>query len=133
LRSRDEVKEMIVARMHSALLFTILIALAVLALWALLIAWQDAQLGPRLRAGVWICELLLASEVAIGLLLWMQGLRPVRPEVHVMYGLVALALLPGALAWGRGRSGRAASSALGIVAVLVCAIVLRALQTGRAS
>jgi hypothetical protein len=64
-------------------------------------------------------------------LLWLQGLRPARPEVHLIYGGVAIATIPLALHWVRTFDRRGAGMTLAIVGLFLCAILLRGIATGR--
>jgi hypothetical protein len=127
------VESIAVARLHSIMLFTLLLVLAILAMWALLTAWRNHHMSDQLRAGLWIAELLLLAEFGIGVILWWQGVRPARPETHVIYGIAAVAMLPLTLAWMRGREPRQVCITIGLMCIFVCAIVLRALQTARLS
>lgn len=117
---------MIVARLHSAMLFTLLLVLAIIAVWAFLTAWRNHSISEQLWAGLWIAELLLLAEFGIGMIVWSQGLRPARPETHVIYGIAAIAMLPLTMAWVRGREPRQASITIGLMCVCVCACVASA-------
>lgn len=121
------------ARLHSAMLFTILLVLVISAIWALLAAWRNQGLSAQLRASIWIAELLLIAEFVIGMIIWFGGLRPARPETHVIYGVAAIVILPLTMGWIRGHAPRQAAMTLGLMCIFVCAIVLRALQTARLS
>jgi hypothetical protein len=118
-------------RLHSGLLFTILLICAALLIWALAGLRRREPLAQRLLAGLWIAELLVLAECAVGALLWIAGLRPARPEPHLMYGLVAALTIPVALGMAAGRTPRASRSLVAVACLFLAAIALRALLTGR--
>ncbi len=118
-------------QLHSQLLFTILTVFIVLALWCLLDYVRKKTVSEYARALLIIGELLIASTFVIGIMLWIGNERPSRPEPHIMYAFVALISPLVMLADIRSNIGRTAQLRLLIGAVFVCAIVLRALVTGR--
>ncbi len=120
-------------RLHTNLLFTLLAVLTILSVVLFVRAARNQEWHQWVRAGLGIMQLLLIAEFLIGVLLWMQGQRPARPEAHIMYGVVAIATAPLALGWVRSRTPRQAQFIMGIVCVFLAAIVLRALQTARIS
>jgi hypothetical protein len=124
-------------RLHAALPFTILVTLVIAG--ALLLvserlgraSGQESSIKAGDRAGLWICELLIAAECLLGALLWASGTRPARPEVHAIYGFVALLALPALWLYTRSGGASRRKLALGIGCLFTCAIVLRALATAR--
>ena len=118
-------------RLHANLLFTILLVFIALALWGLIGYLSRAPISHYVGALLIIGELLIASTFVIGMILWSGNMRPSRPEPHLMYAVVAILSPLVMLADLRSNSGRAAQLRLLIGAVFVCAIVLRALVTGR--
>jgi hypothetical protein len=120
-----------VTRLHTSLVFTLLLVVGVSTIWASLCAWRGRDSTERLRGLLWIGELLVIAECLLGVLLWLQGLRPARPEVHLIYGCVAVITIPLTLHWIRRFDGRRASLTLAIVGLFLCAILLRGIATGR--
>ncbi len=117
--------------MHSRLLFTLLLVLGGLTLWGGLRYLRGHGPSEGYRAVAAIGELLLLSEVAIGIGLLALGHQPARPAVHLIYGAVAVLALPGAALYGRGRDPRGAQLVYTLTSLFLCGIVLRALETGR--
>ena len=122
-----------IARLHASLVFTTL-ALALLMAAVLLYAgWrsrgQPERLGNMARSGLWIVQLLVVAECVLGGLLWYAGARPARNEIHLIYGVVACATLPGVMLYSRNSQQRRFVQAAGCL--FLCAILLRALSTGR--
>jgi hypothetical protein len=118
-------------RLHASLLFTLVALLGGLALWSLAAALRGTTLGAHQRAVFWIAELLLLAECLAGGVLWAQGHRPANPAIHLLYGAVASATIP-ALLWLPGEQpARNTQARLVLACIFLCAIALRALQTGR--
>lgn len=118
-------------RMHTNLLFTILFVCAGLTLWATIGFVRRNTLSAHFYALLAIGELLLLAEFCIGALIFLQGMRPARLEPHIMYGVVAIVILPAAHLFARGRAGRQPQAIYALSSLFLCAIVLRALQTAR--
>lgn len=119
------------AGLHASLLFTLLLTLAALAVWGGLLALLNRHAGSLFLSGLAIGELLLVTELLLGVILYVSGLRPVRAELHVIYGLVAVALLPAARRYVQGRPPRQQLLTYVLTCLFLCAVVLRALETGR--
>jgi hypothetical protein len=85
-----------IASLHAALLFTLLLVFGVLAVWGLAGAAFGQGPGRAYRSGLVIGQLLLVAEALLGALLLVGGLRPAQPALHVVYALVAIAVLPAA-------------------------------------
>ncbi|GAB4210553.1 MAG: hypothetical protein OHK0022_43740 [Roseiflexaceae bacterium] len=117
--------------MHSRLLFTLLLVLGGLTLWGGLRYLLGHGPSEVYRAVAAIGELLLISELLIGLGLWALGYQPARLAVHLIYALVAVLTLPGAALYLRGRDPRSAQLVYTLTCLFLCGIVLRALETGR--
>jgi hypothetical protein len=120
-----------IAELHAALLFTILLVLGALALWSGLFALLGRPAGSLLLSGLAIGELLLVAEALLGVVLYASGLRPARSELHLIYGLVAVALLPAAMGYAHDRPARQRHLTYALACLFVCALALRALETGR--
>lgn len=118
-------------RLHASLLVTIVSLLGGLALWSLAAALGSRALGARQRAAFWIAELLLLAECLVGGVLWAQGHRPAQPVTHLLYAAVACATIPAMLWWSGDQPARGAQARLMLTSIFLCAIALRALQTGQ--
>lgn len=118
-------------RLHASLLLTMVALLGGLALWSLAAALGSRALGARQRAAFWIAELLLLAECLVGGVLWAQGYRPAQPALHLIYAGVGCATIPALLWLPSEKPGRGAQVRLALASIFLCAIALRALQTGR--
>jgi hypothetical protein len=120
-----------ITSLHAALPFTLLLTLGALAVWGLGAAAFRHEPGRLYRSGLLIGQLLLLAEALLGVLLLASGLRPAQPELHVVYALVALAVLPAAHRYGRELTPRQQGLMYALACLFLCAVVLRGLETGR--
>lgn len=117
--------------LHARLVITLSVLFVALTLWGA-IAFLLRRDGGRLYfAGLAIGELLLVTEVLIGIALWLSGRRPAQGGLHLVYGGVALLTLPLAYAYARERNDRSRLLIFTVAALFLCGILLRAMQTGR--
>jgi hypothetical protein len=117
--------------LHANLLFTLLLVFGALALWGLLGAALRRGPGRLYLSVLLIGQLLLGAEALLGAALLLGGLRPASPELHVVYAVVALATLPAARRYVRDAPPRQQLLTYGLACLFLCALALRALETGR--
>ncbi|MEI7772490.1 MAG: hypothetical protein WCI67_21050 [Chloroflexales bacterium] len=115
--------------LHSRLQITISLALAALVLWGLACALR-ATVDRGYTAALWVAELLIVAEALLGLPLLLGAARPARMAMHLVYAAVALALLPGAIAYGRGRAGRREALTYAAVCLFLLGVAMRSGLTG---
>jgi hypothetical protein len=115
--------------LHSRLQITIGLALAALVLWGLICALRGA-VDRGYTAALWVAELLIIAEALLGLPLLFGAARPARLALHLIYGAVALALLPGAILYSRGRAGRWDALTYAAVCLFLLGVAMRADLTG---
>ena len=118
-----------IVRLHSSLATTLIVVLAALALWGL----AETLLGRVSRAylaGLAVAQLLIVAEVLLGVATTFGVERPGRLILHVIYGAVALLLLPGARLALRDRAGRWDAATYGAICLFLVAVSVRAAITG---
>ncbi|WP_448544814.1 hypothetical protein [Roseiflexus sp.] len=120
-----------ILRLHANLLFTILLVFSVLALWALILGLLRRPVGAWLHSGMAIGVLLVLSECVLGVILLMRGLLPLRPEMHILYGIIALLTIPIAHSSARNREPRSQGLMYAFACMFVCIIALRAVEMAR--
>lgn len=76
-----------------------------------------------------IAELLLIAQAGIGVYLWIAGFRPAR-SIHILYGLLIPALIPGAYFYTRGRVERSEVLIYATATIITVGLILRAIFTG---
>ena len=77
-----------------------------------------------------VSEVLILVQSALGIVLWFQGARPGR-TIHLLYGVVAVILLPALYAYLQGRDDRRAAMLFGFLCSFLAGIGFRALGTGQ--
>jgi hypothetical protein len=117
--------------LHARLLFTILLFFGALSLWGVFGYLRGNGISGGYRGALAIGELLMLAEFLLGAILYIGGDRPYRPSIHILYGVVAIIMLPGTFSYTRGRDGRPELLIYVLVCLFLCGIVLRALSTGR--
>lgn len=120
-----------ILRLHANLLFTILMVFGVLALWALILGLLRRPVGQWLFSGMAIGVLLVLAESILGVIMIVQGLRPVRTEMHILYGVIALLTIPIAHSSARNREARSQGLIYAFACMCVCVFVLRAVEMAR--
>lgn len=112
------------------LLGQLVLVLAVLsAAWSAVLVGGGRQGGPLfiVNLGWTVAAALLAALV--GVLVLIAGPGPSDP-LHLLYGALAVAALPGAALVAAGRSGRERAIVMLIGSVVLLIVVLRLFQTG---
>ena len=116
---------------HARLLYTILLFFGALAIWGFVSYLRGQAISGSYRGALAIGELLMLAEFIIGLSLLIIGRQPAREAIHILYGVVAIIMLPGTFSYTRGRDSRWEQLIYAIVCLFLCGIALRALETGR--
>jgi hypothetical protein len=117
--------------LHARLLTTILLFFGVLSIWGLVNYLRGQAISGSYKGALAIGELLMLAEFILGVLLLLGGAQPYRLSIHVLYGIVAIIMLPGTFAYTRGRDDRWEQLIYVTVCLFLCGIALRALSTGR--
>ncbi|WP_029214882.1 hypothetical protein [Kallotenue papyrolyticum] len=118
------------AFVHERLNVSILLFVAALGCWGLWNYLRGAGVSGAYLGAVVIAVGLIAVEALLGLVLYLQGPRPPRIALHMLYGIVALLSFPAAFAFTRGRVGRAEALIYAVVAFFLVGIALRLRTTG---
>ncbi|HEX9551334.1 MAG TPA: hypothetical protein VF971_09585 [Candidatus Limnocylindrales bacterium] len=118
------------AEIHG-LLARIVLALALLtAAWAVVLLVARRPLGTALVAGLAWLAVLVAAAGLLGLVVALTIGVPGDP-LHIVYGLLAAVVLPGAWVAARGRSNPSRSTlVIGVALVVEVILVVRLFQTG---
>lgn len=89
--------------------------------------------GQKIDSSYWgalaIGEILLLVQGLIGAYIWFAVARPWRP-IHILYGFVALIMIPGAFAYTKGRDGRPEILIYGTATLIGVGLLLRGIFTG---
>lgn len=117
-----------IALLHGRLQLTISGLLIILVLWGLLCAARGG-VGRSYVAGLWVAQLLLLAQGALGTLMLAGGAPLAGQALHVIYGVVAALVIPAALAYNRGRATRWEALVLAAACLFLLGVVIRAFET----
>jgi hypothetical protein len=120
-----------ILRLHANLLFTILLVFSVLALWALILGLLRASgwsVAPQ-----WHGDRSAARAVGMRPRCDTAGARVTAapPEMHILYGIIALLTIPIAHSSARNREPRSQGLMYAFACMFVCIIALRAVEMAR--
>ncbi len=120
---------MSLSEIHGRLANTALFYLVIVSLWAFYRFFRRQGVDSSYWGALAIAELLLVAQLALGIYLWTLGLRPPR-TIHVLYGALIPALIPGAYLYTRGRVGRPEILVYGTATIITAGLIVRAAFTG---
>jgi hypothetical protein len=118
--------------LHARLVTTILLFFGALAIWGFVGYLRGEGITGSYRGALVIGELLMLAQFILGVILVIGGLQAARQAIHILYGVVAIIVLPGTFAYTRGRDGRWERLIYVTVCLFLCGIALRAVTTGQA-
>lgn len=113
------------ARLATSLFLFMLLASA----WSLVTALRRRGVGPNQWGIYAVGEILALAQFAVGLGLYLSGLRPER-WVHLLYGVTSVLTLPAYYAISRGRDDRTASFVYAGLCLFLSFAAYRAMITG---
>ena len=97
--------------------------------WSIALIVTRREPGPLFLGNlVWVF-LAVAVAAVLGAATFMSG-APLRDGLHVVYGVLALGVMPGAMFIASGRPGRQRSIVAAVSAVVLIILLGRLLQTG---
>ncbi|MEO8462832.1 MAG: hypothetical protein ABI555_06445 [Chloroflexota bacterium] len=118
------------AEIHGLAAQITLVLVVLIAGWAMILAATRRAIPSVLAGGlVWVV-LLLAATGLVGTTIALTT-KPPKDPLHIVYGLLALAVLPGALTIARSRPDpRRSVLVLATASVVLLILVFRLFQTG---
>ena len=119
---------MTLTEIHGRLALTMLLFLSIAGVWGLANYFLRRDITGSYWGILAVGEILVAAQIIIGIILWIDGARPTR-TVHLLYGIVAGISIPGYYAYTRGRDDRRTSLIYGLICLFVVAISMRAMDT----
>lgn len=100
-----------------------------LGLWGVWRFARHQQVSSDYWGALVIAEVLIALQAVVGAVLWLEGHRPDR-GIHLLYGIVSLLVVPAVYAFTQGRGQRRDMLVYGVSALILAALLLRAIVTG---
>lgn len=120
------------SEIHARLGNTALLYMLLVSLWGFYRFFRQKGINSTYWGMLAIAELLMIAQAGLGIYLWVEGLRPAR-SIHVLYGLLIPAMIPGAYFYTKGRDGRPEVLVYGTVTIITVGLIFRAIFTGEIS
>jgi hypothetical protein len=120
-------EEVSLVDIHARLGNTAMYYAIIMAVWGL---WRFAR-KQGIDSSYWgalvIAEVLFLVQGAIGVFMWLS--QSISVGIHLLYGVVAVLVIPAVYAYTRGDEQRRAALIYGIALLFLVGIVIRAIAT----
>lgn len=115
---------------HATLSNTVWLFFLALGLWGLWRAIRAQGVDGNYLGAMAIGEGLYIGQAILGTILWIQGGRPMRADIHLLYGIFALLFLPFIFGVLRGDDSNRGQWVYALSNLFLFGIALRAITTG---
>ena len=119
---------MTLSEVHARLANAALLFFVAVSIWGYWRFFRKQSIDSGYWGALAIGEALLLVQSALGLYLFLTGLRPDR-GVHILYGVVVLMVIPGVYMYTRGRDDRPEGLIYATLTLITAGLVLRAITT----
>jgi CDP-diglyceride synthetase len=116
--------------MHDRLAVTVMLFMAALGIWGLFAYMRGQAVSGSYAGALAVGEMLVATQVIAGLLLFAEGARP-PTATHYLYGITAILVLPFAWSYLKDRDQRQALAIYSLIALFIFGLAVRGMMTGR--
>ena len=117
-------------QIHGALSQTVWLFFLFLGLWGLIRALRGRGMDGSYLGAVVIGELLFVAQAVLGFILWFSGSRPIRAEIHLLYGIFAIVFLPFLFGLLRGDDSNRGRWVFALATLFMFGVALRMIETG---
>ncbi len=121
---------MSIALVHSRIATAMVLFTIVAAIYGLVEYLRHKPVSPNYWGVIVVGNLLALGQAGLGIWLALDGARPDRGWIHIIYGTVAVLWVPLITLASRGRTGRSETLLCTLVSLFEFGISLRALTTG---
>jgi hypothetical protein len=98
--------------------------------WALWRFFRKEGLNSSFRGALVVSEILILVQGTLGIILWLNNVRPDGGLMHILYGVVGAIGVPAIYAFTKGRDDRSAILSYAIIYFCLLLITLRSMATG---
>ena len=109
---------------RTGLLITVFVGI-----WGLITYFRKMPAGGSFRATLVLTEALFVMQGLVGVLMFASGRRP-HDNLHWLYGVLLVIVLPIAMSYVSGRDPRREPLVYGIACLFMAGLAVRALTTG---
>ncbi len=117
--------------LHAGLGITSLYYFLLISVWGYFRFFRRDGINSSYWGMLAIGEVLLLLESVLGGIAWIDGFRPARDWLHVLYAMVIVIMIPGAYLYTKGRDERAEILVYSTAAIITCGLILRAIYTAQ--
>lgn len=114
--------------LHGGLFRAGLLLAAIIGIWGLVMYFRRSGPTPSYRSTLILTEALFIVQGLLGATLFLGGRRP-HDELHWLYGVLLVLILPIATTYTSGREDRRQSLVYGIAGLFMVGLAIRALTT----
>ena len=114
---------------HSRLQIAFMLFMIAIGIWGCTLFFTNRPISGDFWGALAIGQGLVVVEALIGVIMYIDGMRPTRDLFHILYGLVAVIAIPGTFAFTRGRDNRFEALIYGLLGFFLMGIALRAKTT----
>src|SRR6202165_3635075 len=114
---------------HNGLFRTGLLITAFIGLWGLVTYFRKQPSSGSFRATLVLTEALFIIQGLVGVLMFANGRRP-HDNLHWLYGVLLVIVLPIAMSYVSGRAARRDPLVYGIAGLFMAGLSIRAFTTG---
>jgi len=115
--------------LHNGLFRTGLLITAFIGVWGLVTYFRKQPSSGSFRATLVLTEALFIIQGLVGVLMFANGRRP-HDNLHWLYGVLLVIVLPIAMSYVSGRDPRREPLVYGIAALFMAGLTIRAFTTG---
>ena len=115
--------------LHTGLFRTGLLITAFIGVWGLVTYFRKQPSSGSFRATLVLTEALFIIQGLVGVLMFANGRRP-HDNLHWLYGVLLVIVLPIAMSYVSGRDPRREPLVYGIAALFMAGLTIRAFGTG---
>jgi heme A synthase len=115
--------------LHDGLFRTALLITAFIGVWGLVTYFRKQPSSGSFRATLVLTEALFIIQGLVGVLIFANGRRP-HDNLHWLYGVLLVIVLPIAMSYVSGRDPRREPLVYGIAGLFMFGLALRASMTG---
>lgn len=114
--------------LHRGVFFAGLVLTLAVGIWGLVLFLRRQRPSSGYNSGLIIVEVLFIIQGLLGATLFLSGRRP-HDELHWLYGVLLVIVLPIATTYTSGREDRRQSLVYGIAGLFMAGLAIRALTT----
>ena len=115
--------------LHNGLFRTGLLITAFIGVWGLVTYFRKMPSSGSFRATLVLTEALFIAQGVVGVLMFALGRRP-HDNLHWLYGVLLVIVLPIAMSYVSGRDPRREPLVYGIAGLFMAGLTIRAFTTG---